>query len=466
MSTIAPSTPPADLPLPDRAGSLAVTGRLARLLADRTVSDRGAWLLPVSALALVSALTLTVMGGLIWFWRAEGQLAMFYQGLAGVAGILLLIPLATLAGAAARLAATRRDTRLSSLRLLGATTATVRLLTLIETAVTALAGTLVGVIGYALLMPLFGQLSFMGGTIGATGLWIGAGPLVGAVLAIVALTTISAAIGLRKVEISPLGVRMRTDAPRMHWLRLALGFGAIVAAFGLSVATQVLNAEVGVIIVMMLVAFAVPMLAINLLGPFVVATAARIDARRARTATNLLAARTVLDNPKQAWRQVGGLALVSFVAVFMGVGLAFASGQTDDPETMMIFADIRTGVLLTLALAFVSTACSVGITQAAAILDRRSLFVGLDMIGMPVGAIDRARRRAVLRPLLLVVGIATGAALLVVAPVAGAARITDLMALATVAGVLIAGIAMVAASLGLTRLTLRSVLQDGTARAE
>lgn len=466
MTTMVRPTPPTDLTLPDRAGSLAVTGRLVRLFADRAVGDRGAWVLPVAALAIVSALTLTVAGGVAWFWRAEGEVALFYQGLAGVAGALLLIPLATLAGAAARLAATRRDTRLSSLRLLGATTATVRLLTLAETAFTALAGAAIGAVGYALLMPAFGQLSFMGRQIGATGLWIGAGPLVAAVAAIVALTTLSAAVGLRKVEISPLGVRMRTDAPRMHWLRLAVGGAAIAVAAGLAVATQSLDVSLATGIVMVLIAFAIPMLAINLLGPFVVSLAARWDARRARTATQLLAARTVLDNPKQAWRQVGGLALISFVAVFMGVGMAVAGGVSDDPETAMIFADIRTGVLLTLGLAFVTTACSVGVTQAAAILDRRALFVGLDMIGMPIGAIDRARRRAVLRPLLLVVGIAVASALLVVAPVAGASRTLEPVTLWTLAAVLAGGVALVAGSLALTRLTLRSVLQDGAARAE
>lgn len=459
-------TPPTDLVLPRTAGSAAVAGRLGTLLFDRTVADRGAWALPVVAQAVVSALSFTVAGGVAWFLRTEGEMAALYQALAGIALVLLLIPLATLAGAAARLAATRRDTRLSSLRLLGATTGTVRLLTLLETSAMALVGAVVGVIGYAALMPVFGQLHFLGGPIGPSGLWLGFGPLALGVVALVGLTAISAAIGLRRVEISPLGVRTRAEAPRMHWLRVVLGGVAILGAIVVANTLQLISDDLGTIVAVMLVAFAVPMLAINLIGPWVLSVAARLDARLARTAVHLLAARSVLDDPKLVWRQIGGLALTSFIAVFLGVGMGVAVSDTSNPQEAMMMTDVRTGVLLTLTLAFITTACSVGITQAAAILDRRSLYVGLDMIGLPVGAMDAARRRAVLRPLLLVVAISAGCALLLVLPIAGATRTFDPTALLVVGAVLAGGILLVAGSLAVTRLTLGSVLATGLVRAE
>ena len=46
---------------------------------------------------------------------------MIYQALAVIALVLLVVPLVSLGGAAARLSARRRDDRLATLRLLGAT---------------------------------------------------------------------------------------------------------------------------------------------------------------------------------------------------------------------------------------------------------------------------------------------------------------------------------------------------------
>jgi len=219
-------------------------------------------------------------------------------------------------------------------------------------------------------------------------------------------------------------------------------------------------------VVYMLVALAVPMLAINLIGPWVLAMLARVDAARAKTPVALLAARTVLDNPKAVWRQVGGLALISFVAVIVGVAFSYTTGPTSNPQEAFMAADTRTGALLTLAIAFVTVACSVGITQAAAILDRRALHVGLDMLGMPVSAIDAARRRAIMRPLVAVVVMSAGPALMLVLPLAGATQTFDPVSLGTTLAVLAVGVGTVASSLLVTRRTLRGVVAEGVARAE
>lgn len=375
MSSLDTMAPPADLTLPRNPSSWGAVTHIARVLADRTLADRSAWALPVTALAIVSALTLSVAGGVAWFHRIPGELATFCQGVSLVALILLIIPLATLTGAAARLAASRRDTRLSSLRLLGATTTTVRALTLLETAAMALGGAVLGVIGYLALMPVLGLLPFNGGPIGPTGLWLGVGPLALGVLAIAVLAVISSALGLRQVEISPLGVRTRERAPRLHWLRVVLGGGAILGSILVMQNLALIAADTATMIALMLVALAVPMAAVKQLGPWVLGLMGRWDARRARTTVALLAARAVVDNPKGTWREVGGLALISFVAVILGVAFTYGPDAASNPDEALLLADTRTGTLLTLAISFVIVACSVGITQAAAILDRRSLHV-------------------------------------------------------------------------------------------
>lgn len=442
-----------------------VAVRLSRLFATKTIADRPSWALPVTAQAIVTALTLIVIAGVRWFTAPAGPETMLYTLLAVLALILLVVPLATLAAAAARLSATRRDTRLSSLRLLGGTTATVRLLTVIETAATALAGSFVGVLGYLALTPAFGQLRFRGGVIGAEGLWLGVLPIAGCVLAIVTLAVLSSAVGLRRVEISPLGVRTRQQAPRLHWVRMLVG--SLVFVIALVAVSSVKSAPgLGAGIAMLMVMFALPMAALNLIGPWVLGVVTRRDARRARTAVQLLAARSVLENPKQLWRQIGALALTSFVAVFCGVALSFSRSEIRNPSDKIVMDDVGTGALLTLAIAFVTVACSVGLNQAAAILDRRCLHVGLDLIGMPFGAIDAARRRAVLRPLVGVVSVSAGAAALLLAPLVGVTYVVDVASLLTIAVTLATGIGFVVGSLWLTRLTLRSVIRAGVVRAE
>ncbi|WP_420176446.1 FtsX-like permease family protein [Luteococcus sp. OSA5] len=449
-----------------RVPALGVLRELAGLLGPASIADRSSWALPVSALAVASALSLSVAGGVHHFFSTTGELAGLYRFLSSVALALLLIPLMTLAGAAARLSARRRDTRLSSLRLLGASQATLRLLTLAEAGAIALVGGALGVLGYLALMPVFGLLHFGGGPIGAGNLWIGVLPVLGALLVIVVLAVLSSVLGLRKVEVTPLGVRTRQQAPTTSKARMVIAVLAIAAS---SVVAKLLGAapSMGVVLVMMVLMFGTPLLAVNLAGPWLVALVARLDLHRARGPVQLLAARTILEDPKQTWRQVGALGATTFVGVLMGVGMGMASmveGQR--PQDLVVASDIRTGVLLTLAISFVTVACSIGINQTAAVLDRRELYVGLAMVGMPTALIDAARRRAVLRPVFAVVLLSAVAALALVLPLGIINAALEPAAPLTVLAVLVAGMATVWLALLASRATLRQVLAAGLTRSE
>lgn len=448
---------------PVRAGGAGASAwssavQVARLLVRPTIADRSTWALPVTALGISSALSLTVAGGVRWFLvNASGDIGQLYVMCAWVALALLAAPLAVLAGASARLSANRRDVRLSSLSLLGASAGTIRWLTLLETGATAAVGAVVGLLGYLVLMPVVGLLPFMGRRIGATGVWLGVLPTLGLALALVALCLVSAAIGLRKVVVSPLGVRTRANSPVMGKWRSVLGIGGlVVVAVGAQMVTKA-GLSIAVMMGVMLTMMALPVLLVNVLGPWLIALFARRDARRARGAEHLLAARMTLEDPKQLWRQLSGLAVTSFVATFMGVGLALSSTSESNPEEAMVLADIRTGVLLTLAIAFLVAACQIGVTQASAIAERRQLHTGLTMLGMPLDVLDRARRRAVLRPTALVVVVSALPGLLLLAPMASG-QMTSPVALLVTPAVLVLGVLTVAASLLLTRRTLvRSV---------
>ena len=92
----------------------------------------------------------------------EATIGELYVTLAWIATTCMAVPILTLGGVAARLAIARRDQRLAALRLTGATSAQVTLMTLAEAAAQALVGALTGVVLYLAVLPLVARLSFQG----------------------------------------------------------------------------------------------------------------------------------------------------------------------------------------------------------------------------------------------------------------------------------------------------------------
>lgn len=436
------------------------TLRLAWLFGRRSVSARSTVILPVVAFAVVTALLLIVAGGAQAFFSWTDERAGLYQVLAVIALSLLVVPLVALGGSAARLSARRRDDRLASLRLLGATPGLVTALTVIESTALAVAGAIAGAVLSLLLSPLVALIPFRGEPLGTSillsPLWI-----VVAVAGIGALAALSAVVGLRGVILSPLGVRTRQEAPRVHWIRVLITAGVVALVItAMSVLQSV--ADVGVVIAVFAVGFGGSIAVLNLIGPWVLRMVASGQARRARTARRLLAARAVLESPKAAWRQVSGVAMTSFMAVLAGVGIALVGpmGDSVDPSARELIEDIRTGVLITVVASFLMVACSAGVNQAAAILDRRDLYVSLDRIGMPVREMNAARSRAILSPLrITAIGSAVTAAA-VVFPLTGMSLLLSPLTLVMVAACLTAGVLLVWVALRATRPVLSRVLSE------
>ncbi|MCX8455813.1 FtsX-like permease family protein [Paenarthrobacter ureafaciens] len=399
--------------------------------------------LPVLAFGTVTALLLTVAAGSQVFWTWTDGLAGTYQALAVVAMVLLVIPLLTLGGSAARLAARRRDDRLASLRLLGANSATVVWMTVIESTVLAAVGALAGASLYAVVAPFLGLVQFRGQAIG-THAWLPIPSILACVLAVCLIAAVSAALGLRKVVVTPLGVRTRQTTYGAHWVR---GLVAVLVVVAGVVAMGMLSSFGAFIVILGVMAgcFGMALLALNLMGPWVLKLQAMSQLKRARQPEQLLAARTVLDNPKESWRQVGGVAMTSFVGVFVGVGMAVAdsmgSGAAD--ETTLLVRDINTGVMITLLGSFLMVACSAGVNQASSVLDRAATLVALDRVGMPRKLMVSARVRAVMSPLLLVAGISAAAAGALVLPLAGPALLTRPVVLLTIGAVFATGFVLV-----------------------
>ncbi|MCL3859597.1 FtsX-like permease family protein [Actinotalea sp. K2] len=430
--------------------------------------------LAVLAFAIATALTLSVIGGLMAFMeRAEdppaplgGDDAGTYVILAWVAVVLLCVPLLSLGGAAARLGVAQRDARLSTLRLLGVTPREVVGLTLVETARQGLLGAALGVVGYLALLPVWTGLTFQGQRLGVGELWVGPGPLLAALVVVPAVAAVSGAVSLRRVVVSPLGVARRQSPPAMHWVRalvvvVALGAVGVVAQVGGGI-------DGAVFLVILLGLLAMVFLALNLLGPWTIGLLARVMARRARTPARLLAARRLLDDPRGAWRVVGGLGLASFVAGILSVvpTMLADDGMQNDPVGRLLWQDVLTGALLTLGIAFILAATSAGIMQAASVLDRRREYALQQLAGVPVELFDAVRRHEVIAPLVFVAGTSAAAALLFVVPILGLATATDLTGLIALAGCLLVGGLLVIGATEASRPLLRSVLADTVVRPD
>ena len=164
--------------------------------------DRVPGLLSVIAFAVATGALLVSLGGLRAFetrnaddvsgpdalWPTIGET---YVTLAWVAVTCLVIPILTLGGVAARLAIARRDQRLAALRLSGATSAQVTVMTLAEAATQALVGALAGVLVYGAALPPVAQLDFQGRPFEVSELVLPVGQIALVVVAVAGVAVIS-----------------------------------------------------------------------------------------------------------------------------------------------------------------------------------------------------------------------------------------------------------------------------------
>jgi hypothetical protein len=427
-------------------------------------ADLSVSVLPIAAFFIIGSIVFTVAALARLFWNVPASDFGEYRILAVALLAVLLVPVATLGSAAARLSVRRRDDRLATLRLLGASAGWVRAIAIVETSLLATVGLLCSVIGYLLLTPLLAFVPVAGSQSPLGTIWLPPWWLVCLGVSLVLVAVISVASGLRDVMISPLGVRARTNAPKLHWLRLAIS--AAVVALGIVVLqfTSVSWGAIGITVALLGVLVAI-MAVQNVAGPFVVGFFARRQAATAQNAAELIAARGLLESPKAAWRQVSGVALASFVVVPAGSILGFLNTVQNGPtalssQQLLFFGDIRTVVLTAVAISFLLVACSVGITQSAAIMERRDLYVGLDRLGMPMSVMEASRRRAVMMPLkIAAIGSSVLASILVI-PVVAISLFTAPLFIVSVILCVIGGVWIVRLGVAATHPVLRGVLAD------
>lgn len=389
-----------------------------------TARDRLPTTLAVTAFAVTTWSVLTVAGGVQAFAAraasaASDSEAQTYPLLSWVSVALLLVPTATLGAAAARLTVARRDERLARLRLAGATSAQISTMALLDAAVQAVAGAALGIVLDVVALPGIAQLRFQGRSFDVAELRLGPAPVLASVAAVLIVALVSAAVSLRRVAITPLGVAQRLPQRGLSWARiipvLLLGLGFVLA---FNAGSVVFGAGV-VVGALILVGFLAGAFAVfNLVGPLFVSLLGRILGARARTVPTLLAARRMSDDPKSTWRSVGGISLVTFVAGCLSVTPGMTSGSPGAEDTQLL-TDIGTGAAVTLVIAAVLAAVSTGVTQASRVLDSRGRYRTLHLTGTDVAVLHAARSRETWIPLVVTMGGAAALALLIISPVLG-----------------------------------------------
>ncbi len=307
--------------------------------------------LPVVAFAVVTMLVLTVIGGAQSLLGWTDEIAPLYQALAAIALVLLVVPLMSLGGAAARLSARRRDERLSTLRLLGVSPAGVTIATVAESVLVAAVGALAGVIGHVAISPSHR-----------------ADPVPGRSTRVRSRGPSAAAdrdrrrgrARTRSPPVPPSAFDASSSRPwacaRARMCHRCTGFAPVIAAGAIAIAfvlIKVFPSVGGLLMTIVILAglFAAALAVLNLVGPWVLKVSAGRQLRRAERPERLLAARIVLDSPTAAWRQVGGIAMASFMAVFAGTGVALLNmmSTADAAASDIALADdIRTGLIITL----------------------------------------------------------------------------------------------------------------------
>ncbi|WP_394616180.1 FtsX-like permease family protein [Lentzea sp. JNUCC 0626] len=238
----------------------------------------------------------------------------------GIAALVLLVPVVVFVAMATRIAAAQRERRLAALRLVGATRWQTTVIAAGETAIAACAGTVAGWLAYEALRGVFASsVTYEGFLFHPDDV---RAPLA-VLVAIPVLAVIVSVASLRRVDVGPLGIVRRAASKPPTAMRV---WPLIVGLCGLVLVTYLPMDRFD----QMTPIFVLATLAgVVVVGPWVCLQAGRLLAR-ASSATTVLAARRIEQDPKASFRAAGALVFAAFAATYLS-GMISAYG--DDPGT-------------------------------------------------------------------------------------------------------------------------------------
>ncbi|GAA3638068.1 FtsX-like permease family protein [Streptomyces chitinivorans] len=347
--------------------------------------------------------------------------------------LLLTIPVLALAGQCARIGAPSRDRRLAAIRLAGGTPRQTMAVAAAETGVASLLGTCAGLAVHLIGREVLHRPDAEGGLPLPTDVLPSAPALAAAVLGLPLLAALAAAVMLRRVVVTPLGVvrqarRKRSPSPWPAVL-IVLGVGAFFTFEGLVRwydETRSTSFSFPLALLLLFGGGLMAALGVVLGTGWISHTTGRVLHRFVRRPAPLLAARRLTADPWHGSRTLAAL----LVAVVFGTGAAAvrayfttadearreagrlhaeATGEEDGPgyEPDPFYLDTMDLVDIAVAVALVIAAAGLLVTVAEAVVSRRRTHAALTAAGVPRSVLGRALAWQTFAPLVPAVALAT-----------------------------------------------------------
>jgi hypothetical protein len=242
--------------------------------------------------------------------------------------LAVLFPVLILISTATRLAAARREERFAALRLVGATPGDVSVIASVDSVVSALLGTVVGIGVFLAVRPALAAATLTGTRYFAATVTPTAWGYLALLVAVPVTSAAASLLALRRVRISPLGVTRRaTPPPPSPWRLAPLAAGiALFIAGALTTSTKGIGAATypGLL---------VTMIGLVIAGPWLTSALARLGTRVLSGPSPLLATRRLADDPKAAFRAVRGLVLAVFLGTIVGALVPTLESQVATPNS-------------------------------------------------------------------------------------------------------------------------------------
>lgn len=239
---------------------------------------------------------------------------------------ILAAPSLVLVASASRLTAARRERRMASLRMAGATPSQVISTVAAETGLAAAAGTVAGLLLTWPLRYLVAMVPWGSGTWFVSDITPSIWSVVGVAIGVPALVVASSVLGAGRVVRAPLSAATQQQRGRPKaWRLLIIALVAGVFLLGM------IKYDEGAGFLVLVVPIVGVVWSFSLVGPWITATIGRLFTRVWRRPSVLLAGRRLVSDPKSAYRSSSGMVL----AVFIGaLALTALPAMTAGPDSM------------------------------------------------------------------------------------------------------------------------------------
>jgi hypothetical protein len=244
----------------------------------------------------------------------------FYRILISLVAVLVVGPVVVFVALVTRVGAARRERRFTAIRLAGATRLQTAALAATETAAAAVAGTLLGLLGFLAARPAVASRVTLGHGIPIFVEDLAA-PIRQLLLVLVAVPVLAVAttlVALHRVHISPLGAhrRVRRRNPQ-YWRLVPLVAGMVGTWYSEKVQSDPALVDTTLTRWVNALSPLAILVGLVLAGPLVCFWIGRGLARSSGRATTLIAARRIAADPSTTSYAVSGVALATFVATLL-----------------------------------------------------------------------------------------------------------------------------------------------------